>query len=77
MKIVPPTHLLNNWGQTTQCQSVIVFTRDHGTAQLDDQTTGIFQLTALRELRMCLLQALLDGQQLQKSKYILWHMINL
>lgn len=64
----PSTHLFHNRGQATQRQSVIVFSRDHGAAQLDDQTTGILELTALRELRVGLLQALLDGQKLQINK---------
>jgi hypothetical protein len=44
--------LLHNRCQTTQCQAVLVLSRDYGTAELDNQPLRIVQLRALREGRL-------------------------
>lgn len=42
-------YLFDDGRKATQCQAVVVFAGDDRTAQFDDQTTCIFQLTAIRK----------------------------
>lgn len=42
-------YLFNDGCEATQRQAISVFTGNHGTAQLDDQSTGVLELAAVGE----------------------------
>lgn len=44
-------HLLDDGGQTTKGQTVLVLSRDHRASEFDDQSTSVLQLAAIVEGR--------------------------
>lgn len=47
--ITRESYLFHDGCEATQCQTITVFTGNHGTAQLDDQSSGILELAAVGE----------------------------
>lgn len=50
----PKTYLFDNGRKSSERNAMMVFACDHRTAQLDDQSTGVFQLAAVGEGRLLL-----------------------